>query len=234
MHLFAWGRVAYGELPASGQPLRFPARQSREASRAVARLGQLDPARVLFPQQHPRGIDAGAFHTDVLAVGNRDVLLLHELAFLEHDAVLSGLQELLGESFTAFVAREAELPVASAVGAYPFNSQLLTLPDGSMTILAPEESREDAHARAFLERVTASGGPVRSVRYLDLRDSMENGGGPACLRQRIVLEAWVARSYRDRVTGHDLRDPLLHRESLAALDELTRILRLPPIYDFQI
>ena len=80
--------------------------------------------------------------------------------------------------------------------------------------------------------------------------------GPACLRQRIVLtaeeraavtarvfwddalgaelEAWVARSYRDRVTGHDLRDPLLHRESLAALDELTRILRLPPIYDFQI
>jgi len=256
VHLFAWGRVAYGELPASGQPLRFPARQSREASRAVARLGQLDPARVLFPQQHPRGIDAGAFHTDVLAVGNRDVLLLHELAFLEHDAVLSGLQELLGESFTAFVAREAELPVASAVGAYPFNSQLLTLPDGSMTILAPEESREDAHARAFLERVTASGGPVRSVRYLDLRDSMENGGGPACLRQRIVLtaeeraavtarvfwddalgaelEAWVARRYRDRVTGHDLGDPLLHREGLAALDELTRILRLPPIYDFQI
>ncbi|HYV66375.1 MAG TPA: N-succinylarginine dihydrolase [Myxococcales bacterium] len=255
VHLFAWGRVAYGTLPASGQPLRFPARQSREASQAVARLGQVDPARALFPQQHPRGIDAGAFHTDVLAVGNGDVLLLHELAFLEHDNALSLLRELLGESFTAVVAREAELPLASAVAAYPFNSQLLTLPDGTMTILAPEESREDPHARAFLERAAASGGRVRSVRYLDLRDSMENGGGPACLRQRIVLtpeeraaiparvfwdealgkelETWVARNYRDRVSFQDLRDPLLHRESLAALDELTRILRLGSIYDFQ-
>src|SRR6266851_89491 len=198
VHLFAWGRVTYGALPASGQPLGFPARQSREASQAVARLGQLDPLRALFPQQHPRGIDAGAFHTDVLAVGNRDVLLVHELAFVEHEAVLARLRELLGDSFTAYVAGEAELPVASAVAAYPFNSQLLTLPDGSMTILAPEESRAEPRARAFLERVAASGGPVRGVRYLDLRD------------------------------------PLLHRESLAALDELTRILRLGAIYDFQV
>jgi succinylarginine dihydrolase len=125
-----------------------------------------------------------------------------------------------------------------------------------MTILAPEESREEARARDFLEGLAASGGPVRSVRYLDLRDSMENGGGPACLRQRIVLtpaeraavrarvfwdealgkdlEGWIGRHYRDRVTADDLRDPLLHRESLAALDELTRILRLGSIYDFQL
>ena len=124
-----------------------------------------------------------------------------------------------------------------------------------MTILAPQESREEPRARAFLEGVAASGGSVRSVRYLDLRDSMENGGGPACLRQRIVLteaeraavparvfldealgnelESWIERRYRDRVTGGDLRDPLLHRESLVALDELTRILRLGSIYDFQ-
>ena len=254
-HLFAWGRAAYGAVPASGQPLRFPARQTREASEALARLGQLDPSRAIFPQQHPRGIDAGAFHTDVLAVGNGNVLLLHELAFANHEALLARLREMLGESFTAHVATDAELPVASAVAAYPFNSQLLTLPDGTMIILAPEESRAEPPARAFLERVAASGGPVRDVRYLDLRDSMENGGGPACLRQRIVLnpqeraaiaarvfwddalgadlEAWVARYYRDRVAGDDLRDPLLHRESLAALDELTRILRLGPIYDFQ-
>jgi succinylarginine dihydrolase len=255
VHLFAWGRAAYGAVPASGQPLRFPARQTREASEALARLGQVDPSRALFPQQHPRGIDAGAFHTDVLAVGNGGVLLLHELAFADPQPLLARLRELLGDSFTAHVATESELPVASAVAAYPFNSQLLGLPDGTMTILAPEESRKEPRARAFLERVAGSGGPVRSVRYLDLRDSMENGGGPACLRQRIVLtpeeraaigprvfwdealgkdlEAWVGRHYRDRVTGSDLRDPLLHRESLAALDELTRILRLGPIYDFQ-
>jgi len=254
-HLFAWGRAAYGAVAASGEPLRFPARQTREASEALARLGQLDPSRAMFPQQHPRGIDAGAFHTDVLAVGNGNVLLLHELAFADHEALLRRLRELLGDSFIAHVATESELPVASAVAAYPFNSQLLTVPGGKMVILAPEESRTEPRARAFLERVVASGGPVREVQYLDLRDSMENGGGPACLRQRIVLtpeeraairarvfwdealgvelEAWVGRHYRDRVTGDDLRDPSLHRESLAALDELTRILRLGPIYDFQ-
>jgi len=254
-HLFAWGRAAYGAAPASGEPLRFPARQTREASEALARLGQLDPSRAIFPQQHARGIDAGAFHTDVLAVGNGNVLLLHELAFADHEAPLRRLRELLGDSFIACVATESELPVAAAVAAYPFNSQLLTLPGGKMVILAPEESRAEPRARAFLERVVASGGPVRDVQYLDLRDSMENGGGPACLRQRIVLtpeeraavrarvfwdealgaelEAWVGRHYRDRVTGGDLRDPSLHRESLAALDELTRILRLGSIYDFQ-
>jgi succinylarginine dihydrolase len=255
VHLFAWGRAAYGADVPAAEPLHFPARQSREASEALARLGQVDSSRAFFPQQHPRGIDAGAFHTDVAAVGNGNVLLLHELAFVDHQALLARLRQLLGDALVVHLASEAELPVAAAVSAYPFNSQVLTLPDGSMTILAPQESREEPRARAFLEGVAASGGPVRSVRYLDLRDSMENGGGPACLRQRIVLsdaeraavrarvfwdealgnelERWIERHYRDRVTGDDLRDPLLHRESLAALDELTRILRLGSIYDFQ-
>ena len=256
VHLFAWGRAVYGATPASDQPLRFPARQSREASQALARLGQVNARRALFPQQHPRGIDAGAFHTDVVAVGNGNVLLLHEFAFLDHQALLSRIRELFGGSLIVHLATEAELPVATAVAAYPFNSQLLTLPDGTMTILAPEESQEEPRARAFLESVAASGGPVRSVRYLDLRDSMENGGGPACLRQRIALsdaerqavrarvfwdeslgadlETWVERHYRDRVTADDLRDPFLHRESLAALDELTHLLRLGAVYDFQV
>jgi len=255
VHLFAWGRAAYGAAPGSGEPLRFPARQTREASAALARLGQVDASRALFPQQHPRGIDAGAFHTDVVAVGNGSVLLLHELSFVDHVALIAQLRELLGHDFVAYLASEQELPIASAVAAYPFNSQLLTLPDGTMTILAPQESRDDPRARAYLERVAGSGGLVRNVRYLDLRDSMENGGGPACLRQRIVLsdaeraaiaarvfwddelgaelEKWIGRHYRDRVSGDDLRDPKLHRESLAALDELTKILRLGAIYDFQ-
>jgi len=250
VHLFAWGRVAFGEQPRAGESQRYPARQTREASHALARLGQVDPARALFPQQHPEGIDAGAFHTDVLAVGNANVLLLHEFAFVDSEGLLSKLRELLGDQFIAKVATEAQLPLASAVAAYPFNSQLLTLPDGSMTIVAPVESREDPRARSFLESA-----PVASVHYLDLRESMQNGGGPACLRQRIVLsdeeraavgarvfwdeelgaelERWVERHYRDRLTGKDLADVRLWRETLAALDELTRILRLGSVYDFQ-
>ncbi len=252
-HLFAWGRRSFGSAPE--EPVRYPARQTREASHALARLGQVDPARALFPQQHPRGIDGGAFHTDVLAVGNANLLLLHELAFVEPAAVLEKLRELLGPAFIAHLATEKNLPLASAVSAYPFNSQLLTLPDGSMTLLAPEESREDGPAREFLDSVAQSGGPVKSVHHLDLRQSMENGGGPACLRQRIVLddedraavkarvfwddalgaelEGWVRRHYRDRVVAADLADPHLAQESLAALDELTGILRLGSVYDFQ-
>ena len=232
-----------------------PARQTREASHALARLGQVDAGRALFPQQHPVGIDAGGFHTDVLAVGNGNVLLLHELAFLEVTDLLAELRALLGESFVALLATEKELPVASAVSAYPFNSQLLTLPDGSMTIVAPEEAREDSRARAFLQRVIEADGPVKTLHHLDLRESMENGGGPACLRQRIVLqdgersaiearvfwdealgaelEAWVRRHYRDRLVGEDLADPSLARENMQALDELTRILRIGSVYDFQ-
>src|SRR5207302_596165 len=209
VHLFAWGRTSYGAEAAPPEPLRFPARQSREASESLARLGQVDAARALFPQQHPRGIDAGAFHTDVVAVGNGSVLLLHELSFVDHVALIAQLRELLGHDFVAYLASEQELPIASAVAAYPFNSQLLTLPDGTMTILAPQESRDDPRARAYLERVAGSGGLVRNVRYLDLRDSMENGGGPACLRQRIVLSdaersAIAARVFWDDELGAEL------------------------------
>ena len=253
VHLFAWGRRAFGGASSDGEPRRFPARQTREASHALARLGQAQ--RSLFPQQHPDGIDAGAFHTDVLAVGSGSALLLHELAFVRHEELLARLRELLGEEFFAVVASEKELPASAAISAYPFNSQLLQLPDGSLTILAPEEARDQPQARAFLERVVAEGGPVRSAHYLDLRQSMKNGGGPACLRQRIVLEeaeraavkarvfwdeplgkeleAWVGRNYRDRLAGPDLADPLLARETLKALDELTQILRLGSVYDFQ-
>jgi succinylarginine dihydrolase len=250
VHLFAWGRIAFGGPSPLGEPVRYPARQTREASQALARLGQVDPARALFPQQHPAGIDAGAFHTDVVAVGSGNLLLLHETAFVGHPALLQRLRQLLGEELIAHVATEQELPIASAVAAYPFNSQLLALPQGGMVIVAPVESREDSKARAFLESA-----PVKAVHYLDLRQSMENGGGPACLRQRIVLsgedraavkarvfwdeqlggelEAWVNRNYRDSLSGADLADPLLARETMSALDELTRILRIGSVYDFQ-
>ena len=153
------------------------------------------------------------------------------------------------------MASGRELPVLEAVYGYPFNSQVLTLPDGTMCIVAPVESRQRPRPRAFLERVVAEDNPVREVHYLDVRQSMNNGGGPACLRQRIRLtdeersavkarvfldaalgadlEAWIRRHYRDRLAVRDLGDPALARESMTALDELTGILRLGSVYDFQ-
>lgn len=261
VHLFGWGRESWegGESSAagaSGAPARrFVPRQAREASEAVARLLELDPARCVFARQHPRGVEGGAFHTDVLAVANEDVLLTHELAFADGAAVEAELRARLGPSLRVERATEAELPLADAVDAYPFNSQVLTLPSGEMAIVAPTDARDNAAARRFLERVAGAGGRVTAVHWLDVRESMRNGGGPACLRLRVPLEDaeaaalgarvlldealeaelrdWVVRHYRDRLLPADLADPQLVRQALAAIDALCGILRLGSVFAFQ-
>jgi succinylarginine dihydrolase len=252
VHLFAWGRTVWGDAPA---PSRFIARQTREASRGVSRLLAIDPARTVFAQQHPRAIDHGAFHSDVLSVGTGSLLLMHELAFSDAPAVLGELRARLGGPLSVEIATERELPLDDAVQSYVFNSQLLALDDGSMILLLPEESRENAAARAFVDRVLSGAGPLRRAEHFALRQSMRNGGGPACLRLRVTLTdeeaaavlpgvkltlelhdrlvSWVERRYRDRLVPDDLADPALMRESMTALDELTQILGLGALYDFQ-
>jgi succinylarginine dihydrolase len=252
VHLFAWGRRAWGEFDG---PKKFPARQALEASEAVARRHQLSRSHTLFVQQSPWGIDNGAFHTDVLAVGSGNMLLLHEHAFVDPTGLLTKLRELLGDEFAFEIATEDELSVLDAVSAYPFNSQLLTVADGSMVLVAPVDSEENPRVRAFIDRVIAGRNPVSKVHYLDVRESMHNGGGPACLRLRVALSAsevsaidakvfwseqlsqqlstWVAKHYRDRLTPADLGDPSLARETMTALDELTAIMQLGSVYDFQ-
>jgi succinylarginine dihydrolase len=253
VQLFGWGRQAW---PRGGvaAPARFPARQAMEASEAVARRHRLRDGVALLWQQSPVGIDEGAFHTDVLAVGNANLLLLHEHAFADPTRLLATLRDLLGPDFAWVLATEAELPAADAVAAYPFNSQLLSLPSGGMAIVAPAESEQNARARAFLRRV-ADEGAVEAVHFRDVKSSMDNGGGPACLRLRVFLTAteraaigarvflddalyadlaaWIRRHYRDRITFADLADPALLVEVRTALDELTGILGLGSVYDFQ-
>ncbi|MGH7269916.1 MAG: N-succinylarginine dihydrolase, partial [Polyangiaceae bacterium] len=251
-HVFAWGRRAWG---ACATPGVHPARQTREASQAIARLHRLEGGRCFFPQQHPDGIDAGAFHTDVLAMSCSSALVFHELAFVDHAGFIEALRRVLGDTLTVVCASRAELPVERAITAYPFNSQLFARPDGSMAILAPEDSRDDPAARCFLERAAASAGRPCALHFIDVRQSMQNGGGPACLRLRVPmtasergalcarvllddaldaqLSAWIDRHYRDRLAPRDLSDPALTREGLRALDELTQILRLGSVYDFQ-
>ena len=98
--------------------------------------------------------------------------------------------------------------------------------------------------------------PIREVRVFDLKQSMQNGGGPACLRLRVALKehelaavnhgvmmtpqlydtlvAWVDKHYRDRLSEADLADPQLLIECRTALDELTQILKLGSVYPFQL
>jgi succinylarginine dihydrolase len=252
VEFFVYGRRA---LDAGAEaPRRFPARQTLEASEAVARRHALAAERTLFARQHPDAIDAGAFHNDVVAVGTGTTLFCHERAFFDQPAVLEALARRV-PGFDAIVVPERDVSLERAVATYLFNSQLLARADGGLLLVAPAECREDAAVAAVLARLASGGGPIREVLTFDLRQSMRNGGGPACLRLRVVLTdeeraavrarvwldaalhgelvAWIERHYRDRLAPADLADPALLEESRTALDELSRMLGLGSVYPFQ-
>ena len=165
----------------------FPARQHVEASKAIARLHGLEPGRALFAQQSDEAIAAGAFHNDVVAVANERVLFAHEKAFADKAALLAQLERLV-PGFEYVEVPDAEVPLADAIRSYLFNAQLVTPPDGQMTLVAPSECRETASVSAWIDRHLAGNGPIRRVEIVDVRQSMANGGGPACLRLRVVAD----------------------------------------------
>ena len=165
----------------------FPARQHEQASRAVARLHRLAPDRVLFAEQNPAAIAAGAFHNDVVAVANERVLFAHEEAFADPEALYSAIRERLPEAEIVVVPASA-VSLAEAVRSYLFNAQLVTLPTGEMALIVPLEAWDSAAVRGWLEGMLASNGPIRRVIPVDVRQSMANGGGPACLRLRVVAD----------------------------------------------
>ena len=169
----------------SGGP--FPARQHVEASKAVARLHQLDPERTYFAAQSDAAIAAGAFHNDVVAVANGRVLFAHELAFADKAALIDGCAARL-DGFELVEVALADVPIGDAISSYLFNSQLVTLEDGTMTLVAPTECAETPSVKAWIDHHLASNGAIRRVEYVDVRQSMANGGGPACLRLRVQCD----------------------------------------------
>lgn len=166
---------------------RFPARQHEQASRLVARAHGLDPERCVFIEQNPEAIEAGAFHNDVVAVANERVLFTHESAFADqaraYDAIRAAFPPLEVVEVPA-----SEVSLAEAIRTYLFNAQLVTLPSGTMALIVPEECRESAAVWSWCERMMASNGPIREIIPVDVRQSMANGGGPACLRLRVVCD----------------------------------------------
>lgn len=259
IHLFVYG--SHHADRSSRRPAKFPARQTLEASRTVARLHQLDPSRTIFAQQHPDVIDAGAFHNDVVAVGSGPILFYHERAFLDETRLLNDCRAVLGDRFCPVRISELRVPVHVAVSTYLFNSQLVRVRDG-FAIIAPAESRDHPAVATAIQNVIADrSNPITAVHYFDLRESMRNGGGPACLRLRVPmtvaeqknvapgcilsrdgkadaaqfarLESWVRKHYRETLIPREIADPKLMHESRSALDELTQILGLGSIYEFQ-
>ncbi len=222
----------------------FPARQHVEASRAVARRHGLDPARLLFAEQSGEAIAAGAFHNDVVAVANGPVLFAHERAFADKEALVAGLSARV-EGFEFVEVADAEVPLADAIRSYLFNAQLVTTPDGAMTLVAPTECRDTPSVRAWLDRHLAANGVIAQVDYVDVRQSMANGGGPACLRLRVAcdpatvdprflvdeakldrLARVIAAHWPEQIASRDLTSPALVAQIVAARTALLEALDL--------
>jgi succinylarginine dihydrolase len=249
----------YGRAGADARP-GFPARQTLEACRALARRHRLDPARTIFAAQSAEAIDAGAFHNDVVAVAHETVLFHHERAFADRDGLYAEIRAkargLFEPVFVEAPGREVSLD--DAVSSYLFNSQLVRLPGAAaMTLIAPSETRENNRAGAFVaEMIGRAGAPIGAALFVEVRESMRNGGGPACLRLRVEmnaaeraaaaqgfmlnealaerLESWIEAHYREQLAPADLADPALVDETQAALDALRHILPLgSDFYDFQ-
>lgn len=250
VEFFVFGKYSFRSDKA--EPQKFPARQSYEASRAIVQMHKLREDAVVLAQQSPDAIDAGVFHNDVVGVGNQNVYFYHEKAHDNSKQVMKELSEKFektcGQKLKLVEVSTADVSLKEAVSTYLFNGQLITLPNGkSMALILPVECQESPAVSKYLKALLAdSSQPIREAIYFDLKQSMRNGGGPACLRLRVVLseqelqaahpgvfmndilykklEAWAKRHYRDELHVQDLGDPALLKESRAALQDLATIL----------
>jgi succinylarginine dihydrolase len=222
----------------------FPARQHLEASRAIARHHQLDEERTLFVAQSEEAIAAGAFHNDVVAVANENVLFCHELAFEDRPSFYAALRRLLPTIEIIEVPASA-VSLDDAIKSYMFNAQLVSLPGGGMGLILPEEARETPSVWRWLEEMASGNGPIGELFVVDVRQSMANGGGPACLRLRVLAdpravdERFIAdqekldaisevieEHWPDRIAPDDLGELTLCEELESARDALLERLDL--------
>lgn len=253
VEVFVYGRTQHNR-----GPVRYPARQTLEACQAIARRHGLADDACLFLQQNPAVIDQGVFHNDVISVTNGPVWFYHQEAFVEKKPIFAAIKQQLakqGVEFAPIEVPSGEVSVQDAVESYLFNSQLLSKAEGKMLLLVPRETQINHKVSVYLRQLVESSQVIDQVKVMDLRESMRNGGGPACLRLRVVLTEqerramnpssfitpkqyqrlvnWVEQHYRDRLSEGDLIDPQLLEENRVALDELTQILNLGSLYPFQ-
>ena len=231
VEVFVYGREA------SEDTAGFPARQTKLASERIAAMHGLKPERTVYTRQSRQAIDAGAFHNDVVSVGSLNTLFTHELAFEDKAAAYDAIAKAGEGLFELNVVEvpDAEVPLKDAIKSYLFNSQLVKMPgEDRLVLIAPTETEETESTRLFCEAMTKSNGPIGRVHYVDVRQSMRNGGGPACLRLRVVLteeqlrgvnqafllddqkidalQDWVRAHYRETLSAADFADPALALE----------------------
>ena len=243
----------------TNEKVQFPARQTLDAHHLIVKNHQLDPSLFVLAQQLPRAIDSGVFHNDVIAMSNENVFIVHENAYVNQKKVLKEIQDkfnfVTGNDLITLEIPASALDLDLAVKSYFFNSQLVTLPTGTMALILPEECKEMEDIQKYIEESVVDKTPISTIEYISLHQSMKNGGGPACLRLRVVLkpdemksihqgvllndslylklEKWINENYRESLSVDDLADHQFLLQCYTALDKLTQILELGSIYPFQ-
>jgi succinylarginine dihydrolase len=250
LHLFVFGRDGFGQGPS---PKVFPARQTRQACEAVCRRHRLSESQVVLAPQHPDAVDAGVFHNDVIAVGDRDLFFYHEHAYDDTPNVVDRLcrqyESLTGRSLRLLEVAARDLPLDLAVSSYLFNSQLIAGAEGRRVLVAPKECEQSPRVRTYLESLLRRPGrPIDAVEFVDVTQSMRNGGGPACLRLRVVLtgeqmrglhgnvlltddlyeklQRTIQRTYPDAVAFSDLSDRRFLEKCRTATQQIYAVLGL--------
>lgn len=252
VEIFVYGREDEDEQPTD----QYPARQIRGASRAVAEQHGLNSDRTLFLRQNPDAIDAGVFHNDVSAVSNENLLFYHARAYQKPAVLREFLTDHFGDRWFDLSVSQNTVPLETSVETYLFNSQIVSRANGTMTFIATEGCRENPDVHDYLENELLPGDhPITSIKYVDVRQSMKNGGGPACLRLRVVvteeeyrltpnhvlltpgrfreLVEWVKIHYRETLRFEDLGDGTIYHESRDALADLWDRLRLETVIPFR-
>ncbi|MCR4337079.1 MAG: N-succinylarginine dihydrolase [Candidatus Omnitrophica bacterium] len=257
LEIFVYGKSQVKQK--NSLPQKYSARQTLEASSMIAHKHQLASENTVFIQQNPMVIDQGVFHNDVISSTHENILLIHEEAFVDQEDKLNEIQERFNHiskrPLDLIEIKSKDLSVKEAVGSYFFNSQIVSLPDSSMALIAPQECQDYLAIHRVIEKIVNDRNPIKKVHFVNLSESMRNGGGPACLRLRVVadesqgagihsgfifndekikiLESWINRSYRDQLHLEDLADYEFVKESQKALSELTTLLGTGAIYNFQ-
>ena len=232
------------------------ARQAEEISQAVSSQHQLDPDRVLFLKQNEQAINSGSFHNDIVSLANEEVFIFHQEAFADRVELERALHHLKDhvKGFHPIEILSEDISLDNLVSSYLLNSQLITVKNNEMMMLLPEEVQNHPNCMRWLDEIKTSS-PIKHLEFVDIRQSMMNGGGPACLRFKTVvnndefdqinnkfllsskklmdLRALVSKHYRDKLYPEDLLDIKLMQESYTYLDELTQLLDLGSIYNFQ-
>ena len=255
--IFVFGESAFKEEAfAEYQKTSFIKRQALEVSKSVALSHKLDRNNVFYLQQHPRAIDKGSFHNDIVSLSNENIFIAHEKAFLNRDVLNHVLKhlELEVENFNYIEIPDKEIPLDDIISSYLLNSQLFTNGEGEMQLILPAEVQNYENCMQWLDKLKQTS-DVKLFDFVNIKQSMMNGGGPACLRLKVILnedeinkvnknfilnnkhleliEDLIEREYRDELYPDDLKDPSLLDESRRVLDELTQIFGTGSIYEFQ-